>query len=378
MENFMVGMKIYSLDWFWKYNLDYKQAAEELKSLNVSYIITMSKHLPMYNSAVDSEIPAEKKELLDDFDDRAFRDALKDAGIQYFGACNFFFDPPTMYRHGNIPVDHTGAKAVETDWYIGGCPTDEAYIAERTAQIVDAMRSLHMDGVFLGFMRYPGFWELWLPGTSEADWPEYCFCPRCLEKFREASGVSVPEGSPAGSWIRENAHAEWASFKTNTIAGIIKDIRARIREINPDAQVVLNTVPFDAAHYSQNGRKIFAQDPVLLAQYVDIFEVMGYHQILKQPVSWIAQAGRYFKEATGKKVVCTVQAKPLYLEGMHAGKGRAESITPEEFSMALNDIRQSGLDGVVVFTWSDFLEQKLVEHETVFTDMISNISKGEV
>mgnify|MGYP001049365498 FL=1 len=158
----------------------------------------------------------------------------------------------------------------------------------------------------------------------------------------------------------------------------LKDIRARIREINPDAQVVLNTVPFDAEHYSQNGRKIFGQDPNLLAKYVDIFEVMGYHQILKQPVSWIAQAGRYFKEATGKKVVCTVQAKPLYLEGMHAGKGRAESITPEEFSMALNEIRQSGLDGVVVFTWSDFLEQKLVQHETVFTNMISNISKAEV
>ncbi|HWQ78678.1 MAG TPA: hypothetical protein VN381_07665 [Anaerovoracaceae bacterium] len=375
MEDFMVGMKIYSLDWFWKYNLDYKQAAEELKSLNIRYIITMSKHLSMYNSAVDSEIPEEKRVLMERFDDRAFRDALKEAGIGYFGACNFFFDPPAMYRHGNIPIDHTGAKAVETDWYIGGCPTNEAYVAERTEQIVDAMRALDMDGVFLGFMRYPGFWELWLPGTSEKDWPEYCFCPRCLEKFRESTDIPIPQGSFPGAWIRENAYAEWVRFKTNVIAGIVRDIRARIRDINPDAQVILNTVPFDEGHYCHNGRQIFAQDPTLLAQYVDIFEVMGYHQILKQPVSWIAQAGRYFKETTGKKVVCTVQAKPLYLEGMHAGKGRAAAITPEEFYLALKDIRQSGLDGVVVFTWSDFLEQKFIKRDTVLTDMIASITK---
>ena len=375
MNGFMVGMKIYSLDWFWKYNLDYKQAAEELKSLNVSYIITMSKHLPMYNSAVDSEIPEEKKALLERFDDRAFRDALKEAGIGYFGACNFFFDPPAMHRHGNIPVDHTGEPAKKTDWYIGGCPTDEAYVAERTEQIMDAMRELHMDGVFLGFMRYPGFWELWLPGVSEKEWPEYCFCPRCLKKFSESTGIPIPQDGSAGSWIRENAYDEWVRFKTNVIADIIRDIRTRIRKISPDAQVVLNTVPFDSEHYGQNGRRIFAQDPSLLAEYVDIFEVMGYHQILGQPVSWIAQAGRYFKEATGKKVVCTVQAKPLYLEGMHAGKGRATAITPEEFHLALQDIRQSGLDGIVVFTWSDFLEQKFIKQDMVLTDMITEIAK---
>lgn len=375
MQDFKLGMKIYSLDWFWKYNLDYRQAAEELKSLHVSYIITMSKCLPMYNSAVDSEIPPEKNALMEHFDDRAFRDALKEAGIEYFGACNFFFDPPSMYRHGNIPVDSTGAKAAETDWYIGACPTDEAYVREHTERIVAAMRTLNMDGVFLGFMRYPGFWELWLPGVSENDWPEYCFCPRCLEKFKELTHIPVPRSGGAGEWIRKNAYAEWGNFKTGVIADIVRDIRTRIRDINPEAQVILNTVPFDTGHYGCNGRRIFAQDPRLLAQYTDIFEVMGYHQILGQPVSWIAQAGRYFKEATGKRVVCTVQAKPLYLEGIHAGKGRAESISPEAFHMALKDVRQSGLDGVAVFTWSDFLEQKFIKRDTVLTDIIADIAK---
>jgi hypothetical protein len=237
------------------------------------------------------------------------------------------------------------------------------------------MRALHMDGVFLGFMRYPGFWELWLPDTVEKEWPEYCFCPRCLKKFRESTGLTVPQDDSAGSWIRENAYDEWVRFKTKVITDIVRDIRARIRDINPDAQVILNTVPFDAAHYGSNGRNVFAQDPALLAEYVDIFEVMGYHQILGQPVSWIAQAGRYFKAATGKKVVCTVQAKPLYLEGMHAGKGRATEITPGEFQLALEDIRHAGLDGIVVFTWSDFLEQKLIKHDTVLTDMIVTVVK---
>ena len=56
-------------------------------------------------------------------------------------------------------------------------------------------------------------------------------------------------------------------------------------------------------------------------------------------------------------------------------RGRATAITPEEFHLALQDIRQSGLDGIVVFTWSDFLEQKFIKQDMVLTDMITEIAK---
>jgi len=370
MPDFMIGLKVYSLDWYWKYGLDYRAAAAELKALGVSYIITMSRFLPMSNSAVDSEIPSEKAHLLNTFDDLKFKDALKDQGIEYFGACNMFFDPVLIRKHGNIPVDSHGDPARQIDWYFGGCPTDEAYVEEQISKIEHAMRKMNMDGVFLGFMRFPGFWELWLPGTKRKEWPEYCFCHRCIEKFQKHSGIRVPAVKAKGEWIKANCYDAFVDFKTTTITNIVGEVRARIRAINPGAKIVLNTVPFDTAHYDNAGIEVFAQDPRRLSEVVDIFEVMGYHQILGRPMEWIAKTGLYFKKLTGQKVVCTVQVQPLYITGMHAGKGRSETITPEEFGDTLQSIKEAGLDGAAVFTWSDFLEQQFEKHDFSYLDQI--------
>lgn len=372
MSDFIVGMKVYSQDWYWKYNLDYQQAAKELLALGVNSVITLSKYLPMSNSAVNSEIPPDRRARMEQYEDLGFREALKRAGISYYGACNFFFDPGLMHKHGNIPEDQEGEKAVPTDWYIGGCPTDETYVEERISQIETAMEALHMDGIFLGFMRYPGFWELWLPDTEAGNWREYCFCNRCLKKFEAYSGVKIPRGiRPAGKWIRQNARDQWVEFKSQVITDIVKKIRIRVQKINPASKIILNTVPFDPVHYGDSGRQIFAQDPAKLSDVVDIFEVMGYHQILGRPYQWIADTGKYFKSATGKKVVCTIQAKALYLEGMHKGRGRAPRIAPDEFELSLRGVREAGLDGFVVFSWSDFLEQKFAAGDATFTDIIT-------
>ncbi len=67
-------------------------------------------------------------------------------------------------------------------------------------------------------------------------------------------------------------------------------------------------------------------------------------------------------QAVGAKaVLVTVQAKPLYVDGMHAGRGRRQTLPFEEFVQALDAVRSSGADGVTIFTWSDLLRQALAE-----------------
>ena len=58
---------------------------------------------------------------------------------------------------------------------------------------------------------------------------------------------------------------------------------------------------------------------------VDVFEVMAYHQILKRPPEWIPRIGEEVKTRTGRTVVCTLQAVPLYVDGMHAKEKRAQA-----------------------------------------------------
>jgi len=67
------------------------------------------------------------------------------------------------------------------------------------------------------------------------------------------------------------------------------------------------------------------------------------------------------KQSVQKPVLVTVQAKPLYVDGMHAGRGRRQTLPFEEFVQALDAVRSSGADGVTVFTWSDLLRQALAE-----------------
>ena len=89
-----------------------------------------------------------------------------------------------------------------------------------------------------------------------------------------------------------------------------------------------------------------------------MFEVMTYHQILRRDASWPGAVGSDVKRRSGAVTVCTVQGSALYLNGMHANRGRADIITTDEFIRAVDGVEASGADGVCVFTFTDFLDMR--------------------
>jgi len=376
-SKFMFGLKIVSQDWYWKYNLSYDEAIDKLKSMGVTFILARNSLIPSVDTAVKSEIPKKLEYKLVNYDDIVFRQKIRDAGIEYFGSISYGFAEDHMAKYQNYPVDQYGKREEKIDWYFGACPTCDEYNEERYKLVENSMKVLDLDGFFVGFMRYPGFWELWLPGTEGEKWNEYCFCPRCISKFQEFSGIEVPTSNPQkkGQWIRENVREQWIRFKCQVIHDIILQFKLRMRKYNPKARVILNTVPFNYENYGDYGVSIFGQDPVLLSDVVDIFEIMGYHQILGQPYQWIGKAGEYFKKKTDKTIVCTVQGKALYIEGMHKNSGRMENISSDEFRNALNTINNSNVDGAVVFTWSDFLRAEYEENNKDLLNIVSTFTK---
>lgn len=376
---FVGGMKIYSLDWFLRYRLHYAQAAELLTAQGIDLVIAQNRYLPMADTAVKSEVTPEEQARFQLYDDRLFVEALRGRGLQYFAACNLFFDPLTLARFPDArAVDATGQTAEPVDWYVAICPTHEGYFGAKLHQLEAAVQALHPDGVFLGFTRFPGFWELWLPNTRRSDWPEYCFCARCLRLFAVANHVTIPERYAArpAEWIRAHAYTDYVDWKTDIIRSRVREIRDAIAAIQPSVQIMLNTVPFGAADFAGAGREVFAQDWSRLKDVVDVFEVMGYHQILGQDVPWIGRIAREIKQTVQKPVLVTVQAKPLYVDGVHAGRGRRQTLPFEEFVLALDAVRSSGADGVIIFTWSDFLRQVLAERDTRYIDAIRRVTRG--
>ncbi len=367
MTSFMVGTKNYDTDWYLKYGLSYKDAARLLREWGISFILTQSSFLPMTDSAVISEITPEHQAHYATYDDLKFREALDREGIGYWPTLCTFFNPSYLEDDPTLrPIDGSGNPMPMIDWYVGIIPSREDYVERQAEALSKAVEKLSPDGIFLSFIRWPGFWELWMPYHLRLDFPEYSFDFHSLDRFQQETGIELPNKDILGvsKWINTHARQTWTNWKCEVITGVVHKLRTAAAEIKPDIQVMINTLPFRAGDYDNARDHTFGQNLESLAEVVDTFEVMTYHQILKRPTDWIVEIGKEVKKRTGKKTVCTLQVEPLYVQGIHAVEKRSTSIDPAEFAEAINRVEQANLDGVVVFVWSDLLKHALVEKDT--------------
>jgi len=376
---FTVGVKIYDNDWFLKYRLGYREAARLLRDWGVSFVLAQSRFLPMPDSAVESEVPPDLAGLYASCDDRAFRDALADEGIDYWAAACMFFDPQALQADPSLrPLGSDGLPMEKIDWYVGIPPSMERFIARKVAAIEGAVRELEPAGVFLSFTRWPGFWELWGPPHTRYDFPEYSFDIHTLDRFVAEAGVGLPTREPAqaAAWIGAHAREGWTSWKCRVVVEVIRQVKAACRRVKRDVRIMLNTVPFGRDDFDQAQEEVFGQRVEWLADVVDIFEVMTYHQILKRPVGWIPRIGEEVRRRSGRTTVCTLQARPLYLDGLYARDRRSPTLDPGEFAEAVRAVEGSGVDGVVVFVWSDLLEEVLRNNDTRRVDALRAAAEG--
>ncbi len=372
MKRFQVGVKSYDNDWFLKYGLGYQEAARLLRNWGVTSVLAQSKFLPMPDSAVESEVSPELAALYATYDDRKFRDALAEEGIEYWATVCTFFDPQAFDADPSLHSMGADGQPIEKiDWYVGISPSMDGYVAKKTAMIERAVSALEPDGVFLSFTRWPGFWELWMPHHTRQDFPEYSFDPYTLDRFALEAGVDVPTRDPAGaaSWIEAHAREDWTDWKCQVVVDVVRQIGDGCRRIKPDVRIMLNALPF-GGDFDSAQEKVFGQRIEALSDVVDVFEVMTYHQILKRPTSWIPQIGEEVKNRSGRETVCTLQARPIYLDGIYAQDNRSPTLDAEEFAEAIDAVENSNVDGVVVFVWLDLLEQVLEQNDTRRVDAI--------
>jgi len=363
MIDLRLGFKIYDNDWFLKYGLGPVEAADVLASMGATFVIAQSRFLPMQDSAVESQVRTADGRY-QGLDDVAFRNALRERSIAYFGCLNICFDPAFAAAHPELlSIDQFGKKEEKQDWYIGLPPDREENLEHKIAILERAVPALDPDGIHLGFVRWPGFWELWLPGVERAKMPEYCYSPQTLGRFCEVADVDLPLGDATASarMISERYRREWRDWKCGVTVRAIGQIRRAVQKLRPDTAIAINTLPFFQSDFDNAVEEVFGQDIVRLSDVVDVFEVMSYHQILGRDAAWPAEIGNDIKRRTSRRAVCTLQAKALYLDGMHAGRGRHSEISAEEFACAVDGLEGSSVDGMCLFTFSQILEARETE-----------------
>lgn len=365
MSSEKFGVKVYSYDWHLNHGLSPDQAAERLKNQGIDFAVVQNRYVPMASSAVESGLSDHQQAKLEALDDRDLTRALQEVGLEYWAACNVFFAPDQLEQHPECrPVDQFGLSARKIDWYVGICPSCESYWKKRKAQIVEAVKELQPYGVFLGFIRFPGFWELWLPRTERADWPEFCFCSRCRNRFAEEMGIDdFPErDADPQTRIRSKVYEKFVKWKTDLITERVREISKSVSEVKPGTEIMVNTLPFIEDDFSSAGREVFGQDKRKLSSVTDVFELMTYHQMLGRKLHWIGNTIRRLRKITNRPVSSTIQVKPYYTEGMHAGRGRETQLSPKEFERAISIARNAGAERISFFTWADLLESETKEN----------------
>jgi hypothetical protein len=358
------AMKIYDLQWFTTFGMSCDQAAEALAADGIDTVLTQNRIDPLPRSGVDQAGYLNAfRDRLGEYDDDAWLDALRRYGLKVLETTATLFDPAALVRFPSArPVNALGEPDSGIDWYTGICPTDDAYLDWKIGLLGKVARELRPDGLFLQFMRYPGFWENWTwnPDYVFTGSDHYCFCGRCRALFAQSEDIKLPPGPVAAqaAAILGKHRDAWNRWRSARIVEIV----ARIKREAAGQRIMLNTLPFPPSDFGGSDvRKEFAaQDLAVLSSVVDRFELMTYLQILNRPVSWIRTAVEAARAELSpqNEIVCTLQVNPLYVDGMHAARRRAATVLASEIDAAARTALDAGADGLVFYHWTDFLEDE--------------------
>lgn len=360
-----IAMKVYDLQWFTTYGMSYAQAAEQLASDGVAIVLTQNRLDPLPSSGVDQRAYlAAYGDRLAAFDDLAWVDAVRAAGMEAHQTTATFFDPAALEIFPDArPIDARGRPDRGIDWYTGICPTHDGYLTWKIDRIRSAVDAYRPEAMFLQFTRFPGFWENWTwnPDYVFTDADRFCFCDRCRALFADAAGFVLPAGDIPlqARAILTEAPEEWTAWRAQRLKEAIQRIA---RAIDPTGRLplTLNTLPFPGADFDglDVRRSIVAQDLALLGEMIATFELMTYLQILHRPTSWVRDAVADARAQIGQDsaLVTTMQAAPLYTDGMHAVRKRPLEVTAGDLLNAGKTALDAGVDGLVFYHWTDFLE----------------------
>lgn len=254
----------------------------------------------------------------------------------------------------------------------GVCPTHKGWREERLNYVAKLVGELGgdggIDGIWLDFVRYPGLWEVKNPVV-----PDTCYCHRCLKKFQQDAGISLPRELGSGEaavWIKKNCHYQWMNWKKRQISSFVEEVRDVLRSRSSGSQMTLGVflVPWTKGERNNDISYKLAQDAFQLSAIADVISPMVYHKMCGRPESWVGYMTQYYKESARCQILPIVQSLDC---------------TPEEFRAVLKVIGQSDADGFLVYAfsgmrpdlWDDF--KAFQQPGNLITNPAFTIQKGE-
>ncbi|MGW5361743.1 hypothetical protein [Actinopolymorpha pittospori] len=197
-----------------------------------------------------------------------------------------------------IPVGVDGKPIRYGELVQGVCLSQQEYLAEVEASLVDGLRQFRPTGIWLDYLTYAGWFEV-----PDPDLQDSCFCSACVADFCQATGLDV--ASPEE--ILRTAATEWERHKCERVAGFARRYADIIHAQLPDCVVGAYMCPWQPHEFDRALTRIFAQDYALLAPAIDVFTPLIYCTKSGRGSAW----GREFLEASSAFVPQDRQVQPI-------------------------------------------------------------------
>jgi hypothetical protein len=273
----------------------------------------------------------------------------KEQGFKVFVSVNAFGGKGAWEKYPDSrPVKANGKKLGEDKGdkgQEGTCPTHVKWREDRLRHIrylADVIgKDEGIDGIWLDYIRYPGFWE-----TARPDIPDTCYCSRCLKKFQTDRKLRIPSGmktAEAALWIKKNCSHEWMEWKKEQINSFVRDVKGILAQHQEKITLGLFTVPWRKGEQDDAVSYLLAQDVFRLSQIADVISPMLYHKMCGKDSDWVGRMTEYYAETAGCSVWPIIQS---------------HDIAPEEFGKAAENCGKAGADGMLVFSYGGIKDSK--------------------
>ncbi len=275
-----------------------------------------------------------------------FRSLLRTSAIALFVIYPVFQAPEVLEDRPGLAAITSEGLAARDEWVAFVCPSRDDFIRERAEHLRDVVAACDPDAVSLDFIRTFVFWEKVYPGRSPESLPQTCFCPVCLERFSEETGLALPEG-PGGTketarWILANHADAWTDWKCGLIARAVGTLAAAARDVKPDVLVNLHTVPWRKDDFDGAARSVAGQDVARLSRLADLVSPMAYHHMVLRPPAWVREVVLDQAARSRVPVLASIQVAEAYIE---------KALPAGEFRAALEAALEPPSLGVVLWSW---------------------------
>lgn len=183
-----------------------------------------------------------------------------------------------------IPIGVDGRPIRYGDLVQGVCLSQEAFLEETEAHLLEGLARFQPAGIWLDYLTYAGWFE-----TPAPDLQESCFCTACIREFCESTGIDAETPQE----ILTTAETSWTQHKCERVAAYGQRYASLIRAAQSNCLVGAYMCPWTPGEFDGALRRIFAQDYQLLAPAIDVFTPLIYVKKSGRSSTW----GREFLSA---------------------------------------------------------------------------------